>query len=146
MQYVARLTKEGRRTLVEFPDCPGCQTFVEGNEVVLEVAREALEGWLEARLALGDAPPRPQAKHARDRSRVAVRIDPTLAVRLQLRWARQDAGISQAELARRVGVTRQAISLLESPDANLTISTLMRVAEALKMDLEIELQPKASAA
>jgi DNA-binding XRE family transcriptional regulator/predicted RNase H-like HicB family nuclease len=146
MQYVARLTKEGRRTLIEFPDCPGCQTFAEANEDILENAREALEGWLEARLVHGDAPSQPRARAVRDRRWLPVRVDPTLAVRLQLRWARQAAGISQAELARRVGVTRQAISLLESPDANLTLSTLVKVAQALGMELEIELQPKSSAA
>jgi DNA-binding XRE family transcriptional regulator/predicted RNase H-like HicB family nuclease len=143
MQYVARISKEGRRTLIEFPDCPGCQTFAEPREDVASVAREALESWLEVELKYGSAPPTP--KFGRDkgssaRSRLSVRINPILAIRLQIRAARLKQGWSQSELAKRVGVTRQQISLLESPDANLTMRTLVKVADALNMDLEIELQ------
>lgn len=145
MQYVARLGKEGRRTLIEFPDCPGCHTFADPQENLESVAREALEGWLETELEHGDAPPRPKWS-ARGQRRLPVRISPTLAVRLQLRWARLQRGLSQGELAKLVGVSRQQISSLESPDANLTLSTLLKVAAALAMDLEIELQPRSSAA
>jgi len=48
MDYRARLTREGRRWLVDFPDCPGCQTFGQSQASALTAAREALEGWLEA--------------------------------------------------------------------------------------------------
>lgn len=146
MQYVARTTKEGHRTLIDFPDCPGCQTFADRGEEVASVAREALEGWLEAQLLYGEVPPQPKSRSTTDKSRIAVRVDPMLAVRLQLRWARQKVGLSQADLAERIGVSRQQISMLESPDANLTLTTLYKVAQALDMDLEIELQPRTSAA
>jgi len=73
-------------------------------------------------------------------------LDPALAVRLQMRWARLKQGWSQSELARRVGVTRQQISLLESPDSNLTLGTLEKVASALNLDLEIELRDRSVAA
>src|SRR5438128_2026223 len=55
MQYVAVVKKEGNRRLVEFPDCPGCQTFAEAGEDPREVGRDALEGWLEAHLVRGCA-------------------------------------------------------------------------------------------
>lgn len=145
MHYVARLSKEGRRTLIEFPDCPGCQTFAESRQDVYAVAREALEGWLEAHLPLGEAPPAPRASRRVDRRHLAVTVGAALAVRLQLRWARLRLGISQAELARRVNVTRQQISLLESPDANLTLGTLEKVARALGLDLSIELREPGAA-
>jgi DNA-binding XRE family transcriptional regulator/predicted RNase H-like HicB family nuclease len=146
MRYVARLAKEGRRTLIEFPECPGCQTFAEPGQDVLAVAREALEGWLEAELVYGEAPPQPRASRVKvDRSHQPVRINPALAVRLQLRWARLKLNMSQAELAKKVGVSRQQISLLESPDANLTLSTLARVVDALGLDLSIELREPSAA-
>lgn len=59
--YRAKLTKEGDRWLVEFPDCPGCQTFGESREHALERAQEALDGWLESHLFLFRVPPRPVA-------------------------------------------------------------------------------------
>lgn len=145
MIYMARITKEGRRTLAQFPDCPGCQTFAAPGENVSELAKDALDGWLEAHLMYGEAPPPPKAR-VPALSRLAVRVNPMLAVRLQLRWARLALGVSQAELARRVGVSRQQISLLESPNANLTLATLEKVARSLGMDLEIELLHTSSAA
>lgn len=58
VEYVAALTREGAQTLIEFPACPGCQTFADPDEDVAAVAREALEGWLEAR----EAQPLPRAQ------------------------------------------------------------------------------------
>jgi transcriptional regulator with XRE-family HTH domain len=69
-----------------------------------------------------------------------------LAVRLGIRWARQAAGLSQVELADRLGVTRQQVSLLESNGRNLTVGTLRRVAEALGRDVEIEFPVRETAA
>lgn len=141
MHYVAILKREGANTLVSFPDCPGCQTFGRTRERALSNAREALEGWLEAHLVAGDAPPAPQRHVSRSASRnVPVTISPILAVRLQLRWARQSLGLTQAALAKRVGVTRQQIALLEAPDSNVTLRTLERVASAMNLRLEVELR------
>jgi DNA-binding XRE family transcriptional regulator len=148
MQYLAHLTTEGRRTAIVFPDCPGCQTFAGAREDALTLARDALEGWLELHLEDGDAPPRPslELRRARGARVLAVRIDPVLAVRLGIRWARQAAGLSQAELAERLGVTRQQVSLLESNGRNLTVVTLRRIAEALGRHVEIEFPVRETAA
>lgn len=66
MEYVAKLAREGRYTLIEFPDCEGCQTFSdpEEGEDAASVAREALEGWLVAHLVDGEAPPPPISARA----------------------------------------------------------------------------------
>ncbi len=142
MYYLAQLSSEGKFTLIEFPDAPGAAVYAEPDEDVIEVAREAIDAWLIARLQHGDAPARPAADARTMAGDVLfVRIDPQLAVRLQLRWARQDAGITQSQLAQMVGVSRQQISLLESPDANLTLRTLERVASALGLAVEISLVP-----
>lgn len=147
MQYAAILTREGTRTLVSFPDCPGCQTFGRTRAQALANAREALEGWLEAHLVAGDAPPEPKRRPSRPSNRFAlVGVPPILAVRLQLRWARQSLGLTQAALAERVGVTRQQIALLEAPDANVTLRTLERVAAAMNLRLEVELVRESAAA
>src|SRR6266545_2839241 len=113
MEYLARLTTEGHRTLVDFPDCPGCQTFGTSRDAAIERAREALEGWLEAHLATGSAPPRPRSRRRTPGRSRWIEVPAILAVRLQLRWARQNLGLSQAALAKRIGVTRQQIGLLE---------------------------------
>jgi transcriptional regulator with XRE-family HTH domain len=67
-------------------------------------------------------------------------------VRLELRWARQALALSQEDLAKRIGVTRQQIALLESPDSNVTLRTLERVAHAMDLQLDIRLTPVAGVA
>lgn len=141
MRYLASLVREGHHTLVTFPDCPGCQTFGRTRAQASARAAEALQGWLETHLANGDAPPEPRT-HSLGRAKaeaIWVVVNPILAVRLQLRWARQALGLSQGGLAKRIGVTRQQIALLESPDSNVTLRTLERVAKAMDLALDIKL-------
>lgn len=143
MRYPAFITHEDDATLVEFPDAPGCQTFTRGKQV-RERAREALEGWLEAQLEERTTPPRPSSRVKPPRGAALdwVAIDPILGVRLALRWAREDAGLTQSALARKMGISQQAYAKLESPDANLTMDTLERAAKALGMRVELELVPR----
>lgn len=83
MYYNAKITKEGTSTLAEFPDCPGCQTFVDKDEAggVRKAAKEALEGWLESLLDHGEAPPFPFYKTG-----TPIRIYANLESRLLARW------------------------------------------------------------
>ena len=145
MRYPAVMIQEDGATIVEFPDCPGCSTQVEAGGSIELAAREALEGWLEAHLVLGRVPPLPPQTPRRARvgwRRIMVPISAPLALRIQLRAARHRAGLTQAALARKVGVRQQQIAVLESPDANVTLSTLLRVAEALDQDVAVEFTPR----
>jgi transcriptional regulator with XRE-family HTH domain/predicted RNase H-like HicB family nuclease len=144
MHYEALVVKEGRSWLISFPDCPGCQTFAERENDVVRSAQEALEGWLEANLAERRLPPRPKARR-RTSSRssvVAVSIAPVLSLALEVRWARDDQSLSQADLAARVGVSQQQIAKIEDPDANPTLATIARVLDALGLELELRVQKR----
>jgi transcriptional regulator with XRE-family HTH domain len=56
---------------------------------------------------------------------------------------RKDAGLSQKELARRVGTSQQQISRLESPSyEGHSLSMLRRVAEVLGATLRVEIKCK----
>jgi antitoxin HicB len=141
------VTKQRGTTLAYFPDCPGCQTQADTGEDILDLARDALQGWLEAHLVLGRVPPLPAGARHRAPARaklIDVPVSASLAVRILLRVARQEAGLTQGALARKVGVSQQQIAALESPDANLTLGTLVKVAAALDHEVEISL-PKATA-
>jgi DNA-binding XRE family transcriptional regulator/predicted RNase H-like HicB family nuclease len=140
MQYTAFLTKEGRNTLLDFPGCPGCQTFAEPGENIRARAQEALAGWLEAHLVAGQVPPEPKRIPRRTAARsIEVPVPAKLAVKLQLRWARKRAGLTQAELGRRAGLSQPAVARLEDPDYNPTLDMLERVAAALGSRLEVML-------
>ena len=146
MEYTAIIRREGRAQLASFPDCPGCHTETLRASRIEALAQEALAGWLEAHLVGGRVPPLPSGRTPR-RPRggrvVAVPVPPGLAARFQLRAARHEAGLTQAELAKKVGVSQQHIAALESPDANITLATLEKVAQALGREVTIELRRSA---
>jgi transcriptional regulator with XRE-family HTH domain len=69
-----------------------------------------------------------------------VEVPARLAIKLYLRWARQDAGLTQSELAKRAGISQQMSSRLEDPDHNPTLETLEKVAGALGVRLRVSLE------
>lgn len=58
-----------------------------------------------------------------------------------VREARKAAGLTQAELGHRLGMTQSAIAKLESPGANPTVETLDRVLRAAYTRLQISSSP-----
>jgi transcriptional regulator with XRE-family HTH domain len=59
---------------------------------------------------------------------------------LMVRWARQDRGLSQKALGDLAGVKQQQIAKLENPDENPTLETIKKVARALGLSVNVELQ------
>jgi predicted RNase H-like HicB family nuclease/DNA-binding XRE family transcriptional regulator len=141
MEYIAYVSREGKHWLAEFPDCPGCQTFADSGDDLPELAKEALEGWLEAHLADGEVPPEPKAhRRAPAGHKLApVRVDPNLAIALQIRWVRAKEGLTQGQLAKKAGVSQQQIAKLERPGENPTIGTIAKIAKALGVHLDVAL-------
>ena len=63
-------------------------------------------------------------------------------VALQLADLRKNSGLSQKELARRVGTSQQQISRLESPSyEGRSLSMIRRVAEALGAAVRLKIEP-----
>jgi antitoxin HicB len=61
-------------------------------------------------------------------------------VSIEIEKALESAGMTQAELARRMGVSRSVVSRITDPFYfGHTVSTLRRVADALGVDLEVRL-------
>jgi transcriptional regulator with XRE-family HTH domain len=56
-----------------------------------------------------------------------------------IRDARRESGLTQAELARRLGISQAALAKLERPAANPTVRTLQRVLAATGHTLALEL-------
>ena len=64
-------------------------------------------------------------------------------VAIQLASLRKKSGLSQKELAKRVGTSQQQISRLESPSyEGHSLSMLRRVADVLGANINVEIQPK----
>lgn len=50
---------------------------------------------------------------------------------------REKAGVQQSDLARRVGITRQALSLIESGQNDPSVKTAMKIAKELNIDWKL---------
>lgn len=61
-----------------------------------------------------------------------------------LRAVRGDAGLTQAELAERMGTTQTAIARMERRDSNPTVTTLSRALRAAGRELMLEAGPPRS--
>lgn len=62
---------------------------------------------------------------------------------MRLKEARQEQGLSQAQLANRIGVSRRWVSQLESGKKTLEVGLVLRAITAL--GLECDVRPRASA-
>ncbi|HXY43340.1 MAG TPA: helix-turn-helix transcriptional regulator [Acidimicrobiales bacterium] len=60
----------------------------------------------------------------------------------ELEARRLDLGLTQTEVAARMGTSQSAVARLESGDADVRLSTLERYAAALSHELEWHLKPK----
>jgi ribosome-binding protein aMBF1 (putative translation factor) len=68
--------------------------------------------------------------------------DKRIELVLQIIKLRQQRGMTQSDLAKAIGTRQANVSRLERFDTNLTLGTLEKVAEALGVNLQIDLVPK----
>ena len=90
---------------------------------------------------------RPRRRRRRPRGRTSryqrerARLDPFEAIARQVILRRGELGLTQKDLAERVGTSHSAISRLESGQHRASIATLERVGEALGLRLVVSLEP-----
>lgn len=82
----------------------------------------------------------PEAKAGYARARRAFELAE------QVRALREDKGMSQAELARRIGSTQPSVARLEAGGVAPTIETLERIAVALGLQLAVSFSDGSSTA
>jgi DNA-binding XRE family transcriptional regulator len=151
--YSALLQKKAEGLFLEFPELPGLSVRVADPDVAVSVAHEVLNDRIQSMLERGEVPTRPGSLEEAPATgehngsedidlRFTVPLRPDNAVALQMRWIRQEQGLTLTAVAQRMGVSRQRMSALESTARNWTVATLLRLAEALDADLEIVLKPR----
>ena len=90
--------------------------------------RLMFDDWLNKRLK------KPSFRRAFKREDVRARLA------LRIAEVRKAKGISQVELAQRLGTTQQMVSDIETfQQANITLGTLQRIADALQAPLTVRL-------
>ena len=69
-------------------------------------------------------------------------LQPELTIAQAMIDARKESGLTQKQLSERTGISQADISKLERGNANPSILTLKRLADAMDMTLKIEFVPK----
>jgi antitoxin HicB len=133
MIYYCTIEKEGDEYIAQFPDMTNIVTSGLTHEEAIAMAKEALDGCLEADVSQGNIIPKPKFKNG-----YPVSVANHITVSLQLRELRGEQ--SQTVIAKKLGLSYQAYQRLENPrKSNPTIKTLERIAHALGRELNVQI-------
>jgi antitoxin HicB len=111
LAYRITLTPDDNDTLlVTCPDLPGVVSYGSDPVDAMAHAVDAIEAFLASLIADGRDVPRPALRRKRDEA--LVRLPALTALKLELYWALRDAGITRAELMRRLGWNRESVDRL----------------------------------
>lgn len=138
--YYAILYKRKGEVVVEFPDHWNIITSADSWEAAIEAAQEALAIALEEGFERGFVLPEPTRPKATQRRKVLfVPIRMEIRMAYLLREIRNEASLTQAEMARRLGIRTQSYTRMEKPGrSNLRVSTLERIAGAVGKKLVMD--------
>lgn len=99
------------------------------------MTRTTIEQLKRRRLAAMNDEERAEFDETYDATRLALEFGE------RVRDARESAGLSQRELAARMGTSQAAVARLEAGGTGATLTTLQKVASALDLTVSIELMP-----
>jgi transcriptional regulator with XRE-family HTH domain len=83
------------------------------------------------------------ARESADHQRARILAKNDYKLRRDLVQARRDAGLTQPEVAERMGISQQAVSKLERYDSDPKLSTLRRYAHAVEAVVDHKVTPQA---
>lgn len=73
-------------------------------------------------------------------------VSPLMDIAIAIAEARNKAGLSQAQLAKKLKTTQSVISRIENGNQNLSVQMLAKIAHLLGCDLRVQLKPSHLAA
>jgi len=136
LQYRVVLTPDDNNTfLVTCPQLPIVATYGASEAEALDHAVEAIETALASMIDDGEDIPHP----ARGRG-TTVRVSLMTSLKVQLYWELREAGISRAELARRLSWNRESVDRLFRIDHRSRLEQIEAAFAALgrHVDLRVE--------
>ena len=138
IHYFAKIEKESDGNyLVEFPELEGCLTEGKTLQSALKNAKEALDGYLASHCDRNLNLPKPRVH--KGKLYHAVPVDIRIAFAIHLRRLRKQKGLTQGEVAKKLGVSQQAYAKLETPNCNPSLDTIKRLSDALHVDIDLKL-------
>lgn len=133
-------TDEAGFVLVTFPDVPEAGADGESLDEALAEAADALGAALAGYVHADRDLPEPSAP---ERGQYMVPVRPHVAAALALRAAMRAQGITNVELARRLGVDERVARRLVNPDYPSKLEKMAAALEAVGRDLVVEDQEHA---
>ena len=133
---------EGTGVGARFIEPPNVTTYGTEWDHAKQAAQEALAAALEVDFEQGyHLPAATRPKAAKGARVVFVPLEPDVRMAYVLRDLREQEGLTQRQVAERIGITYQSYQRMERPGrSNLSLATLARVARALHRELVIELR------
>jgi antitoxin HicB len=120
--YPAKLTLDTNETyFVSFPDVPEAKTFAEDKASVNRLAAEALAAALSFYVEAGRPLPVPTTPK---RGQILIHLPAATVAKLALYEAMREQGVTQSELARRLGCHRQHAARIVDPAHNTKFEVL----------------------
>jgi antitoxin HicB len=111
--YKIRLEPDDNGTLlVTCPDLPAVTTFGDDRAGAIEHAVDAIETVLASMMADGEDIPHPRSAVRLRSNEALARLPALTALKLELYWALREAGITRAELMRRLSWSRESVDRL----------------------------------
>jgi antitoxin HicB len=140
LDYKVQLTPDDNRTfLVTCPQLPIVATFGESEAEALRHAVDAIETALASMIDDGDSIPRP----SRSATGIPVRLPLLTNLKLELYWALRTAGITRAELTRRLGWKRESVDRLFRLDHRSRLEQLEAAFTVLGRTVDIDVKDAA---
>jgi antitoxin HicB len=130
---------DGSAVNVSFPDVPGALTWGDDETEALELAQDCLVTALYGYTRDGEPIPRPGP----GRGRPLIAVPPVVAAKVALYTAMRERGISEAELARRLGVTQRILQSILHLKRRAYIGHLERALAQLGVQLEVSVREAA---
>jgi antitoxin HicB len=130
---------DGSAINVSFPDVPGALTWGDDDAEALDLAQDCLVTALYGYLR--DDEPIPRPGPARGRPMIAV--PPLVAAKLALYTAMREQGLSEAELAGRLGVTPKVVGSMLHLKRRAHVGHLERALALLGVQLEVSVKDAA---
>jgi antitoxin HicB len=142
MMYLLRMTPDDNGTmLVTCPAFPELTTFGANEQDALDQALAAIEEAIAGRIGDGDPLPRPATDGERKRHKGPwVKLPLLISLKAQLHMAMRDAGVTRAELARRLGWHREQVDRLFRLDHASRIDRIEAAFEKLDRKVDIRVR------
>ncbi|MFH1263230.1 MAG: type II toxin-antitoxin system HicB family antitoxin [Pseudomonadota bacterium] len=144
MYFEAKIRKEGNGYRVTFPGLENVLTYAETREKAVSSASEALVGCLLEDLDRGLDLPTPVMMGPK-KGTVLIPIPASIGVALLLRKFRREQGRTTLQVAKRLGITRQAYEKLERGRGNPSLQTLDKTFAAFGVTFDLITRRKEAA-